>query len=395
VPEPVIRRTILSSSPGRIGAVKRRAQNSAFGDVPSTSAAAGTPSPVQTGDCGWHEDPRELADVAEEWTASGDVSGDDEHAASRKAAATVSQMPGGRHTLELHRDSVLGSSRRLGWVRHLPQRRAAPPVVIRVGWPTVVAVAGATPAGQPPGNRGRPPIVESAGGDNVLRRRLLRLFLAIAVGLLLVVLTASPVFAAAPRVILVTGVNLARPVVLSDWYENGAIMGTAQDRELDPSAEDLANRLSYRIGMFWGEGRDLYIQSGKDPAALRLEEADQFGRFYPPTATHGAVFAFDRIPGPGALIRRLEPEGVAIFLRHGIGAGAPANLPIPSAGAPVSTPMDVGMGLALLGVVVLMMSPRTRSGAFPNERSGRSPRPPPCPLSLTANEQPVASMSSP
>jgi hypothetical protein len=73
-----MRRAILTPSPGRIGAVKRRAQNSAFGDVPSISAVEGTPSPVRTGYGGWHEDPRELAEVAEEWTASGDVSGDDE-----------------------------------------------------------------------------------------------------------------------------------------------------------------------------------------------------------------------------------------------------------------------------------------------------------------------------
>jgi hypothetical protein len=171
---------------------------------------------------------------------------------------------------------------------------------------------------------------------------------------LLAVLVAAPAaFAAAPRIILVTGGGLARPAVLADWQENLAIMQSASN-QADAKSEDLATRPSYRVAMFWDPGWDHYMRARKDPSALRLKEANQFAHYYPPTATHGAVFAFDGIPGADGLTRKLDDQGVAIFSRHGITSQAlspkaisgslPANTSHPWAGPTLPRALIVVLG---------------------------------------------------
>lgn len=180
-----------------------------------------------------------------------------------------------------------------------------------------------------------------------------RLFLAALAALAVTLSTASVALAAAPRIMIVTGDDLSRPVVLDDWQENLAIMTAATNRPLDRTGEDLDHRPSYRIGMFWGSDWNAYVEAGKDPGALHLDQANQLGRYYPPTRNHAAVFTFDAIPGPGALIRRLEPEGVAVFARHRIGhasAGAGSN------GSATHPPVALMGALATGGGLLLALS---------------------------------------
>jgi hypothetical protein len=161
------------------------------------------------------------------------------------------------------------------------------------------------------------------------------------------------VFAAAPRIILVTGGALNRPAVLADWQENLAIMQAAAD-PVDARLEDLGSRHSYRVALFWGSEWNRYMQGGRDPGALRPEEANQFARYYPPTAINGAVLAFDAIPGPGAPpLRRLDNQGVAVFARHGIMAEALSARASP--GAPAARPSRQSVSPILLTAVFIVL----------------------------------------
>lgn len=155
-----------------------------------------------------------------------------------------------------------------------------------------------------------------------------------------------PVLAAGPRIILVTGGQITKPVVLEDWLENLEIMEAAS-KPVDANAEALPSRPAYRIAMFWGTEWEQYVDAGKDPAALRPEHGNQFARYYPPFQGREAVFTFDTIPGPGALIRRLENKGVVIFARHGIVA---SGLP----GAALSPTYGPSLNIAALpsGLVI-------------------------------------------
>jgi len=128
---------------------------------------------------------------------------------------------------------------------------------------------------------------------------------------------ALPVEAAAPRLILVYGPPLAQPVVLDDWQENLTLMVAATEDAGLP-ADKLRGRPYFRLAFFWGQEWAAYVDAGKPVGALRPEQGNQAGRFYPAIGDAGPALTFDSIPGPGPLIRRLEQAGVAVLARHGI-----------------------------------------------------------------------------
>ena len=116
--------------------------------------------------------------------------------------------------------------------------------------------------------------------------------------------------------------------------------------DADARVEGLSARPWYTIGMFWGPRWGQYMQAGKDPYALHVEEADQLAPYYPPTAAHAAVLSFDGIFGPGAYTRRLKAPGVSIFSRHGVRAHTPP------AEAPPPWMLVVLIGAAGIGLVL-------------------------------------------
>jgi hypothetical protein len=68
------------------------------------------------------------------------------------------------------------------------------------------------------------------------------------------------------------------------------------------------------------------VRDGRPLAALRPEQANQHGRFYPAYGGRGAVLLLDAIPGPDILARRADPHAAEVLLRHGIPAGPVAPL---------------------------------------------------------------------
>lgn len=125
-----------------------------------------------------------------------------------------------------------------------------------------------------------------------------------------VLIFASAASAAAPNYVLVTGPGLARPVLLANWSENGALLSDLVNAPFVPrsTVRDLRHRLRLRLSEFWG-------WSGK-PAPTRPSEANQYGWFYPAERGQRAVFALmvNGTPKP-----RLAPSStLRILAHHGI-----------------------------------------------------------------------------
>jgi hypothetical protein len=120
--------------------------------------------------------------------------------------------------------------------------------------------------------------------------------------------SASPVHAAAPRYILVSGPRLERPILLDDWGENLALMSAVAGarRARGSAVRGLARRPRLDLAEFWVWGYDL-------PPTLP-SEADQHGSFYPAHRSRPPVIVL-RVDG--RKIPRLVPiPALTILGRH-------------------------------------------------------------------------------
>ena len=94
--------------------------------------------------------------------------------------------------------------------------------------------------------------------------------------------------AAGPRLILISGGGLERPIVLSDWQENMSFLQQLTTPQ-GPEPRQLAARPFLNVSLFWGPQWDEYLRDGRPLSELRPEQANQHGRFYP--AVSGAAAA--------------------------------------------------------------------------------------------------------
>jgi hypothetical protein len=110
-------------------------------------------------------------------------------------------------------------------------------------------------------------------------RRALASIAVVAVALI----AAAPVKAAAPRYILVSGPGLSKPVLLSDWSENLALMAAfaKAPRASSLATHRLARRPRFELALFWGVP--------DNPVPTNPAEANQFDWFYPARGTQPAV----------------------------------------------------------------------------------------------------------
>jgi hypothetical protein len=100
------------------------------------------------------------------------------------------------------------------------------------------------------------------------------------IALVAVLWAAAPAQAAAPRLVMVSGAPLAKPVLLSDWGEITTLYGMLFN---GPAAlsELRGGRPSLQLALFWDANVwEPYVRDGR-LGSLRPEQADQFGRFYP------------------------------------------------------------------------------------------------------------------
>jgi hypothetical protein len=188
-----------------------------------------------------------------------------------------------------------------------------------------------------------------------------RLAAIVAVALLAVVWGAAPARAAAPRLFMVSGAPLAKPVMLSDWDEIATLTGLLSSSPAAPS-DPLGGRPSLQLAMFWDAGIwEPYVREGR-LGSLRPEQANQFGRFYPAVAGQPALVD---LPWAGTWPKRVGPDALAILARHGVptqlDSGGGSGLPIrpgDEAGIPVPWWWAGGVGAALIAVGALLVARR-------------------------------------
>jgi hypothetical protein len=124
----------------------------------------------------------------------------------------------------------------------------------------------------------------------------------------MVLVSASPAQAAAPKYILVSGPRLERPILLDDWNENLALLSAVAEspRARGRAVRGLARRPRFDLAEFWVWGYDL--------PPTRPREADQHGSFYPAHRSKPPVVVL-RVDG--RKIPRLVPtEALTILARH-------------------------------------------------------------------------------
>jgi hypothetical protein len=117
---------------------------------------------------------------------------------------------------------------------------------------------------------------------------------------------ATPVQAAAPNYIMVSGPGLARPVLLSDWNENHelllAVVGAPRVKG------SLVRRPRLDLALFWAwQGQ---------PRPTRPSQANQHGWFYPADRSRPAVI--DVMSDGKRIPRRAPARLLAILARHGV-----------------------------------------------------------------------------
>ncbi len=117
--------------------------------------------------------------------------------------------------------------------------------------------------------------------------------------------------AAAPPFIMVTGPKLAKPVLLSNWEENLALL-LAADASLRPKASDLrglSTRPRFDLALFWGWSLD-------SPPPTKPSDASAHGSFYP---TYRGRPALVRMKVNGEdYVHVASPKVLGIFAKHGV-----------------------------------------------------------------------------
>lgn len=201
------------------------------------------------------------------------------------------------------------------------------------------------PNGGNPGIAGTVPLTQPMASEDVeaavVRCRLARWrCLPAALLVLLAATVARPAEAAAPRLLMVYGPPLARPVLLTEWAQNGTVLGALLDADqVDGALSRLAVRPYLDLALRWGTAWDAHVRAGKPLAELRPEQANQRGRLFPATAGGAALILLENLGGNAVAspwaVSRLTPAGEAILARHGVTVrGGVASLPLAASSLP-------------------------------------------------------------
>jgi hypothetical protein len=142
-------------------------------------------------------------------------------------------------------------------------------------------------------------------------QRVLLLILAV---LTAVVVVAPAAQAAAPRIVIVSGKPMAHQIAISSWT---AILRIVEPVASAPNVKraQLVGRPRLRLSMFWGPRWVDYLAAGHRAAALRPQDADQQGSFYP--AWHRRPAAID-LPWAGSWPRLVPAKALRTLKHYGI-----------------------------------------------------------------------------
>jgi hypothetical protein len=144
----------------------------------------------------------------------------------------------------------------------------------------------------------------------------------VSIVVLLLTLWTMSVDAAYPRLLMVYGQPLTKPVVVEDPLEVVKIFQGSSD---GTDQESLARRPYLDLALFWGEEWNRYMDQGKPTNVLRPEDVTPFGnipirgRFYPACADAAAQIS---VNGPDAQgtggIWKVPAEGLSVLESLGV-----------------------------------------------------------------------------
>lgn len=202
----------------------------------------------------------------------------------------------------------------------------------------------------------------SSKASPLLRRTVRNGGWALVVGVCLVVAWASscpiPARAAAPRIMVISGGALPRPVILTDWADNTTIV-QGNELQIDPS--QLAARPYLSVSLFWGPQWDAYIAAGRPLAALDAAQPTQTGRIYPGVGGGPALLVLDAANGAPTSVRELSGLGAEVLADAGVDLTAEAASPsgLPATGWRQSANGDHFSVSAILLVLALLFAGAT------------------------------------
>jgi len=146
----------------------------------------------------------------------------------------------------------------------------------------------------------------------------------VVIALTVILLSAHIAEAALPRLLMVFGKPLGRPVVIHDVQELMEVFTPTRDAA---ERNRLDARPSLDIALFWGNDWNRFMDEGKSVATLKPEDVTPFGdipvrgRFYPACASAPAQITLTAVRGDAIhtawvvseqSLRILEREGIPI-----------------------------------------------------------------------------------
>jgi hypothetical protein len=157
----------------------------------------------------------------------------------------------------------------------------------------------------------------------------------------------TPVFGAAPQIIMIRGESLPKPVILIDWNQNQRFLASFVDGEI-VKTEDLADRSYLELSLFWGPEWVHYVKSGQSLEGLRSEQANQHTRFYLATETASAAVLVNNV-----FARKVNGDGIKFLVEKGIpvrhtAPNSSGHFAMPSAGQFLATTLLLAVAGALL-----------------------------------------------
>jgi len=175
----------------------------------------------------------------------------------------------------------------------------------------------------------------------------------ITLSLLLAAVLTGSAEAAVPRLIMVYGAPLTRPVVLDGWYDeagqfvsafyarNGEVADLGVQPTWDEESLNLSPRLYLKLAIFWGPLWDNYVREGQPLDALRPEDAEHEGRFYPAVGEAPPAIIIKPV---GSTVwseapRTLGPEDVEVLALRGVPTRLSSDaepISLPGSGAQIS-----------------------------------------------------------
>ncbi len=156
-----------------------------------------------------------------------------------------------------------------------------------------------------------------------VKLRLRPVVIAAFLGLLVSAATVVPMLAAAPPIIIVTGLPLSQPIVLADWEQNIALISSGVENPIG-QMEAPQGRPYLDLALFTGEQWASYVETGQPVEALQPSQADEHGRFYPASATEPALLVLLEVQRRGGIslmtwsVRHIDEAGLAILTEHGV-----------------------------------------------------------------------------